>query len=274
MDILYAGAGKLATGCAAQMKSTARSQWAVRRTPRTGVSPFDMSFTADLAQAQTWKLPASPTHVLYTATPSGRTPQAYRAVYQEALQRLIDRLDLSALQRFVFVSSTAVYAPGTEWVNEDSPTEPPAFNGQALLAAEQFLHQALGDKLVILRLAGLYGPQRVQLFERLRAGRAVVPSGEGHWVNRLHDDDAVHLCAWALRLGVPAGIYLGVDNTPMEIAQLYDTLATWLKAPPVARGLHEPPTGKRLSNQGITGLGFRLQWPSTFEGYRHLLSKP
>lgn len=272
-NILYAGAGALAAGCAGLMAATADAQWALRRTPAAGAAPFDRTLTADLSQLQGLALPAAPTHVLYTATPAGRTPQAYQAVYREGLGRLLASLDLRAVRRFVFVSSTAVYGPSPQWVNEDTPAQPQAFNGQELLDAERSLQQTLGDKLVVLRLAGLYGPRRAGLFERLRAGQAVVPDGSGHWLNRLHDDDAARLCAWALGAAVEPGTYIGVDDTPMEMAGLYDTLAAWLGAPPVARGPLAPPTGKRLSNGRLTSLGFRPCWPSTLEGYRRLLAQ-
>lgn len=271
MNILYAGAGGLAADCAGLMAPLARAQWALRRS-HAQASPFDLCLSADLARLDGLALPAAPTHVLYTATPDGRTPEAYREVYRDGLARLIASLDLAALRRFVFVSSTAVYGPSAQWVDENSPAEPPAFNGRELLAAERLLHRALGDKLVVLRLAGLYGPRRVRLFERLRAGRAPVPAGDGHWVNRLHDEDAARLCAWALGVGAPPGVYVGVDDTPMEMSKLYDTLAAWLGAPPVARGPFEPPTGKRLSNRRLASLGFRPRWPSTLEGYRSLVS--
>ena len=271
MNILYAGAGALAAGCAGLMAPLAQGQWAVRRS-RVATPPFDLCLSADLARLDSLALPAAPTHVLYTATPAARTPGAYRHVYRDGLALLIASLDTSALQRFVFVSSTAVYGPSEQWVDEDTPANPPAFNGQALLEAEGMLRAALGDKLVVLRLAGLYGPRRTQLFERLRAGRAVVPAGSGHWVNRLHDDDAARLCAWALGANAPPGVYIGVDDTPMEMSTLYDTLAAWLAAPPVGRGPPQAPTGKRLSNRRLASAGFRPSRPSTLEGYRELVS--
>lgn len=271
MNILYAGAGALASGCASLMASTAQAQWALRRSSVTAADPFDATVAVDLTRMQELLLPGAPSHVLYTATPTGRTPQAYQDVYREGLTRLLDSLDLPALRRFVFVSSTAVYGPHDGWVDENSPTEPAAFNGRELLAAERLLHEALGEKLVVLRLAGLYGPTRTQLFQRLRAGQTKVSQGPGHWVNRLHDEDAVRLCAWALGANAQPGIYIGVDDTPMEMAELYDTLASWLGAPPVARGPQEPPMGKRLSNRRLSSMGFRPVWPATLEGYRRLI---
>lgn len=272
MNILYAGAGGLAAACAELMAPLADNQWALRRSLAAGARVFGLQLPVDLTRLQALALPAAPTHVVFTATPAARTPQAYRDIYIEGLARLLGALDIAVLQRFVFVSSTAVYGPSEQWVDEDTPANPPAFNGQALLEAEGMLRAALGDKLVVLRLAGLYGPRRTQLFERLRAGRAVAPAGSGHWVNRLHDDDAARLCAWALGANAPPGVYIGVDDTPMEMSTLYDTLAAWLAAPPVGRGPPQAPTGKRLSNRRLASAGFRPSRPSTLEGYRELVS--
>lgn len=271
MDILYAGAGALAQRCAILRAAPGVSQWALRRSVPDQAAPFDLSLAADLTRLMSLALPAPPTHVLYTATPSARTPDAYQAVYGTGLEQLLAQLDLSRLTRFVFVSSTAVYGSSDEWVNEDSPTEPAGFNGEALLRAEAYLRAQLGDRLVVLRLAGLYGPGRTRILRRLRAGEVTVPDGEGHWVNRLHDEDAARLCAWALDADIPGGIYIGVDDSPMEMSQLYDTLAAWLGVPAPGRDALASPSGKRLSNQRLTSLGFRLKWPSTLEGYRSQL---
>src|SRR5690606_14986908 len=97
---------------------------------------------------------------------------------------LLAQLDGAVLQRFVFVSSSAVYGHhGDAWVTEETHENPVAFNGEILLRAEQGLRQEL-PHAVVFRLAGLYGPGRTQLLQRLRSGRASVPASPAPWANR------------------------------------------------------------------------------------------
>ena len=129
------------------------------------------------------------------------------------------------LQRVLLVSSSAVYGECTgDWVDEDTPAAPPGFNGEVLLEAERVL-AAQPVPSIVLRLAGLYGPGRLQLIERLRAGQARVPRAAPHWANRIHVDDAAQAIAHLLALPDPQPLYLGVDDTPLPLDVLYDHLA-------------------------------------------------
>ncbi len=62
--------------------------------------------------------------------------------------------------RFIYISTTGVYGPGSgEWVDEMTTPNPQREGGQASLAAEQILTaHPLGSRGFILRLAGIYGP--------------------------------------------------------------------------------------------------------------------
>src|SRR5690606_2230548 len=97
------------------MVTKARQQWALRRSMAHKPDVFDRSMSADLTQMSSLILPDQPSHVVFTATPAARTPQAYQDIYQNGLGNLLAGLDINALQRFVFISSTAVYGPSSQW---------------------------------------------------------------------------------------------------------------------------------------------------------------
>ncbi len=271
MRLLYAGGGDIAHRTMEQLKHTAQTQWCLRR------SAGDQSFLpanaqymqADLTQPNSLEaLPDAMSHVLYTATPDGRTPEAYQAVFNQGLKNLLNALDLSTLKRFVFVSSTAVYGPSATWQDETSPTPAPAFNGQALLKAEEFLRQRLGDKLVVLRFTGIYGLERMALIQRLKAGNVQVAATKGNWANRIHIEDVVQACTHVLQRPDANGVYVGTDDTPIEIYTLYQQLAAWLDAPEPIANLDAPAQGKRFRNQRLKDSGWTPKWPDTLEGYR------
>ncbi|MFV2066598.1 MAG: NAD-dependent epimerase/dehydratase family protein, partial [Pirellulales bacterium] len=74
--------------------------------------------------------------------------------------------------RLIVISSTGVYGQRDgEWVDEASPCEPQRAGGRACLAAER-VPSTLGweARTIVLRLAGIYGPQRVPHRDLIVAG--------------------------------------------------------------------------------------------------------
>ena len=173
----------------------------------------------------------------------------------------------------MFVSSSAVYGEHHgDWVTEDTPTAPQGFNGRILLEAEALLAaQALPH--TTLRFAGLYGPGRLQLIERLRAGDARAPSQPPHWANRIHIDDAAAAIAHVALLPEAQPVYIGCDDTPLPLHELYADLARLIGAPAPAEGPAPAGIGsKKLSNARLRASGLTLQWPDSRAGYAALLA--
>lgn len=210
------------------------------------------------------------THILYAPSPDSRTMDHYTGVYSLGLPRLLNSLSpscLNQLQRCVLVGSSAVWAPTDDWVDENTPVERTNFRANSLLDAEAAMHASVPPgNGVALRLSGLYGPGRVQLLKGLQAGTITAPDGPGHWANRIHIDDAAQACAHLLTLANPQSLYIGTDDYPMPIAQLYDALAQMVGAPPPARQ-RRAPSGKRLSNARLRASGWTPAWPNALQGY-------
>src|SRR3546814_19758662 len=92
-----------------------------------------------------------------------------------------------SLQRCVLVGSSAVWGPSDDWVNEDTPVQRAGFRAESLLDAEAVL-KALPDPGIgtTLRLAGLYGPDRMRLIDGLRSeerrvGKECVSTCRSRW---------------------------------------------------------------------------------------------
>lgn len=271
--IVLAGCGDLGLRVARLLAAAGHEVFGLRRHPRVQHEEGIQWLQADLSQPETLAhLPEGVTQLIYLPTPDGRAEAAYRTIFLDGLRHIIHALDAKALQRVLLVSSSAVYGEHAgAWVDEHTPPAPPGFNGQVLLEAEQWL-AAQPVRSIAMRLAGLYGPGRMQLVERIRAGDVRAPREPPHWANRIHVDDAAAAIAHVLALADPCDLYLGVDDTPLPLHVLYDSIAALIGAPPVPDGPAPAGVGsKRLSNARLRDSGLRLRWPDSRAGYAALL---
>jgi nucleoside-diphosphate-sugar epimerase len=271
--VLLAGCGDLGLRVAQRLLARGDDVWALRRRPPVSDDCGIHWLRGDLTQPESLHgLPAGITQLVYLPTPDRRDIAAYRATFVDGLRDLLGTLGRVTLQRVLLVSSSAVYGEhGGGWVDEDTAAAPPGFNGAVLLEAEQWL-AAQPPTSIVLRLAGLYGPGRVQLLERLRAGRVAVPRTLPHWANRIHVDDAAAAIAHLLQLADPLPLYLGVDDTPLPLDVLYDHLSALMGVPLAADGAAPNGIGsKRLSNARLRASGFMAHWPDARDGYAGLL---
>ncbi|MCP9237668.1 sugar nucleotide-binding protein [Lewinella sp. JB7] len=134
--------------------------------------------------------------LVITLPPRGRQlGEAATTAYLAALQPLAGRM---RGMHVVFTSSTGVYGGASKGiVTESTPTAPDTASGRAVGAAEAWLATQT-DRLTVLRLAGLFGPERnpANFFRRAEAiSRSEAP------VNLVHRDDVLT----AIRLVVTTG---------------------------------------------------------------------
>lgn len=273
--ILLGGCGDLGRRVAQRLLARGDQVWALRRRP----PPHDDSgihwLRGDLTQPDSLgQIPQDITTLVYLPAPDRRDQAAYRAIFVDGLRHLLAATAAAPLRRVLLISSSAVYGEhGGDWIDEQTPPCPPGFNGEVLLQAEQLLRSARCPT-VVLRLAGLYGPGRVQLLQRLRAGQARAPRAPQHWANRIHVDDAATAVAHLLQVDAPLPLYLGVDSTPLPLDTLYDHLAGLMGAPPVLEGPAPSGVGsKRLNNARLRASGMVFRWPDARAGYAALLDR-
>lgn len=131
--------------------------------------------------------------------------------------------------RIVYISTTGVYAQDDgDWVNEDSPCQPTRPGGIAALSAEDWLIKQFGNDVTILRMAGLYGPDRIPNAERMRQKAALNPQ-DHTYLNLIHIEDAAGYCVEALQRNHPQTRYLVADGTPIRRSDYYQFLLDFLK---------------------------------------------
>lgn len=276
--ILIAGCGDVGSRLGRLLADRGHMVWGLRRDPEVlprAIQPV----AADLSDPSTLDdLPEGLDLVVYTAAADGRDETAYRAAYVDGPRNLLDALQRAGEtpRRWLFTSSTGVYGQDDgSPVDEDSPTEPASMTGRVMLEGEQVFRDAPWPA-VVARLAGIYGPGRTRLLDRIEAGEARCSDSETHYTNRIHADDAAAALAHLAYLDDPAPTYVVVDDEPAERCRVLRDLAEHLGAPPPP---HDEPTAhrrganKRCSNWRLKETGFTLRYPSYREGYREMIEQ-
>ena len=278
MTVLIAGCGDLGTEAGLRFAAAGFSVLGWRRSPEMIPAPLTGQ-AADLtgSDGELPRIPADTDVVVIAVAAGQRSEQAYRAAYVDGTANVLDALERDGVypHRILFVSSTAVYGDaGGNWVDEATPAAPASATGAVILEAEKLLHARRPDA-VVLRLSGIYGPGRTRLIDQVTAGTAVVPA-RPQLTNRVHRDDAaaaiVHLMT---QVPEPAPLYVGVDNEPVDLAEVLRFLAAELgRELPAAAPAGSSSRGgdRKLSNSRLRGTGFDFAYPTFREGYRAVLA--
>ena len=210
---------------------------------------------------------------------AGGQADNYRQVYLQGSRNLIEWLAPNPPKKFVYTSSTSVYAQNDgSQVDELSPTDPLAETSKILVETENVLLTAFAEwrfPAIILRVAGIYGPERGYWFKQFLNGGAQIEGDGSRRLNMIHRDDLVGCVIAALEKGRPGEIYNAADDEPVSQLHFFQWLAsvTNKTLPPCApenpeatrrRGV----TNKCVLNQKLkTELGYLFKHPTFREGY-------
>ncbi len=224
------------------------------------------------------KLPAPFDWVVDLVSAGGGGAVEYRQTYLEGAKNLIDWLKSAPPRKFVFTSSTAVYGQddGSQ-VKEESPTDPASETGRILVETERVLMEAfqtLKFPSIILRVAGIYGPDRGYWLRQFLQNQAVIEGNGERCVNMIHRDDLVQIIMAALQSGRPGQVYNAVDDEPVSQMHLLRWLsdATGKPMPPFspvsqASARSRLVTHKRVLNRRMKmELGIQLKYPNFRQG--------
>jgi nucleoside-diphosphate-sugar epimerase len=213
--------------------------------------------------------------VVYALSAGGFSDEAYLRAYVTGLENTLVALGGRSVKRFVFTSSTGVYAQTDGgWVDERSPTEPTSFSGRRMLEAEAIVASAPATSIVV-RLAGIYGPGRTSTIDRV-AAKAKIASAEPRHANRIHQADCVGVLLHLLALPAPPAIVLACDDEPADLAEVEAWLCGELGVDVAELGQNpstrrRPASDKRCSNRLLRERGYEFCYPSYREGYRELI---
>ena len=241
-----------------------------------GINPLIVDITQAEALA---KLPTAYDWVVNCVSSSHGRADDYLQVYLQGMRNLVEWLATATIMKFVYTSSTSVYGQTDgSIVTESSATKPAAETAQILVEAENVLLEAAQQRefpAVILRVAGVYGPDRGHWFKQYLRGEAVIEGQGERILNMIHREDVVGAIMLALKSGQPGEIYNAVDDEPVTQLEFFQWLATRLqRSLPPSTTEHQDSvrkraaTNKRVLNLKLkTELGYRFKYPDFRHGY-------
>jgi nucleoside-diphosphate-sugar epimerase len=277
----YVGGAVAREGVARGMRVTAltRNTEKASELVSAGVDVVVEDFASDRWHA---RIAGGADFVLNAVSSGGGGIDGYRHSYLGGMTSLTTWLDnpSNGAGVTVYTSSTSVYSQGGGVVvDENMPVDMDAERPRVLVEAEAMLRglPAERTRVCVLRLAGIYGPQRHHLIEQVRSGE--VAGRGGHRLNLIHRDDACR-AIWQV-FGAP-GAHADVFNLADDGATTKAEVASWLatrlgvESP---RFTGEPAAGRRaitpdrvISNAKIKrALGWAPQYATFREGYSAIL---
>lgn len=163
--------------------------------------------------------------------------EGYRQSYCRGQLSIFEWASTRLVSRYLYTGSTGVY-PQTngELVREEDAFDQPPGRQGIIREAEKLVEQnaRLFDAWYILRLGGIYGPDRHYLLDQLDRGETTFAGHGEYLVNVIHRDDIVSAILTALDADPPQpGVYNVTDGHPAKKREM----VAWLAA---KRGLPTP----------------------------------
>lgn len=145
-----------------------------------------------------------------------------------------------------------------------------------LRETEELLLRAVAESkfpAVILRVAGIYGPDRGHGFKQFLSGEAQLEGDGSRMLNMIQRDDVIGSVIAALKSGRAGEIYNAVDDEPVSQLHFFRWLAEALDKPlppsgPVDTDRKRGVTNKKISNRKLKmELGYQFKYPTFRQGY-------
>ena len=282
MRVLIVGCGYVGLPLGAELVRLGHEVYGLRRNVASenelkvaGITPL----IADITKPETLATLPREFDWVVNCVAAGGGVDDYRQVYLQGTRNLIEWLGPNPPKRFVYTSSTSVYGQtdGSQ-VKESSPTEPLVETAKILVETEKLLLAAAREKkfpAVILRVAGIYGPDRGHWFKQFLKNEARMAGDGSRFLNMIHRDDLIGCIIAALKSGRPGEVYNAADDEPVNQLHFFQWLAQSLDKPLPPSEPENPDenrkrgvTNKRVSNRRLKmELGYQFKYPNFRKGY-------
>lgn len=247
---------------------------------KAGITPVK----ADITKPETLaSLPTDFDWVVNCIATAGGAVEDYRRVYLEGTRNLLEWLGPNPPRKYVYTSSTSVYAQDDgSVVDETSPARGGGPGATVLVETEHLLLDAARAEnfpAVIMRIAGIYGPSRGHWFKLFLQGAATIEGDGGRFLNMAHREDVAGSIITALESGKPGEIYNVADDEPVSQYLFFQWLSSLLNRPmpSQAEGSTARKRGssnKRVSNRKLKKeLGYSFRFPTFRDGYSAEISR-
>jgi len=199
--------------------------------------------------------------ILIISVPPGRRSIDGLANYRKMAKTIKDQLAISKVSKLIFISSTSVYPESNSTLTEFSVVDPETESGIVLKGTEDLL-SGLDMKVILLRLSGLIGPDRMP--GRFFAGKTNVPNGLAP-VNMIHLDDVISLINCLIDSETAEGVYIGCSPSHPNKEDFY-TLAAKTEQLDPPTFIPEKLSWKLISSERTEReLNFAYKYPSLMD---------
>jgi len=190
----------------------------------------------------------------------------------------------------VYISTTSVYGNcGNELIDETRTPDPANHTGRRRLDAEQQFAAwgaEHGVPVVILRVAGIYGPGRVPL-QRILAREPLLNEDAAGYTNRIHAADLAEVCLAALEKGEAGDVFNVSDGETSKMTDYFNAITDQLRLPrlpqvPLEQARRElsplmysyMTESRRVDNRKMLAkLGVKLRYPTMLDGLKEILQE-
>ena len=167
--------------------------------------------------------------VLYTAPPPGG------GVIDTRIMNFLANIQQGCEPaKIVYISTTSVYGDcGDELVTEERAVNPANHTAKRRCDAESRFRiwgSEQGVPVVILRVAGIYGPGRIPM-QRILSQEPLLNEKEAGYTNRIHADDLAEVCLAALEKGEDGDIFNVCDGEISKMTDYFNTITDLMELP-------------------------------------------
>jgi nucleoside-diphosphate-sugar epimerase len=200
--------------------------------------------------------------------------------HRRGMGRLLDCLGpLATRARWIYLSTTGVFATTQDGsqVDEDSPLGPTRPGSIAALEGERWMESNITSAhRVVLRPAGIYGPDRVPRWESVRDSVPLQVDPDS-FLNLIHVDDLVTVIAHVADRLTLSHLYCVCDGNSPRRREYYQAIADAKGWPPP---IFDPGAQRQARSEGnkrvspkrmLDELPIEFKYPSYREGLRALL---
>jgi nucleoside-diphosphate-sugar epimerase len=191
---------------------------------------------------------------------------SYQETYLDTAKTFVDVLKSSSVKQVIYTSSCSVYGnQNGALVNEETAVTPTSEGEEILKQTEDVLLAAANKDLLvcILRLGGIFGPDRELLKIYSRVAGTTLPGDGNEPANWIHLDDIVGAVEFA-RLHRLQGIYNVVNDANLLRREIINKVCETHHLPKVTWDSSQQSTrlfNAKVSNQKIKDAGFKLIRP-------------
>lgn len=199
--------------------------------------------------------------ILIVSVPPGRRTVEGPENYKRMAEILTAKLPGSSISKLIFISSTSVYSDNNSLLTESSEISPETASGKVIAEIEKNL-LVLPIQVIVLRLAGLFGPGRSP--GRFFSGKTNIPNGLAP-VNMIHQDEVISLINSLIDSETAKGVYIGATPSHPTKAEFY-TLAARLEKLPEPDFIAEKLNWKIVESERVEKeLGFSYKFPNLMD---------